>query len=216
MGFYDRHILPRILDLAMGMEPIARQRAKVVPLARGRVLEVGIGSGRNLAFYDRSAVDHLFALDPSPELRALAEPRARAAGFRLAGDPAGDGPALEYVGLRGEEIPLETDAVDTIVVTYTICTIPDAARALGEMRRVLRPDGRLLFSEHGRAPDASVARWQQRLTPMWRRFAGGCHLDRAIPTLLESAGFALDDLQSRYLPGPRPMTFTYWGIASPR
>src|SRR3569832_2370886 len=156
MGLYDRYVLPRILNYVMHDKPIMRQRAKVVPLAQGRVLEIGIGSGLNLSFYDRGRIAKLWGLEPSEELRRIARERARAAGMDV-----------EFLGLPGEQIPLEDGSVDTVVTTYTLCTIPDVARALGEMRRVLVPGGTMLFSEHGRAPDVGVARWQDRLDCVW-------------------------------------------------
>lgn len=205
MGFYDRHILPHVINLACGVKPIRYQREKVVPQAQGRVLEVGIGSGLNLPFYDPARVEKLWGLEPAPEIRRMAEKKA-------AGSPI----PVEFIDLPGETIPLEDNSVDTVVTTYTLCTIPDAVRALHEMRRVLKTGGQLLFSEHGRAPDAAVRRWQDRLTPMWKRIGGGCHLNRDIPELLRQGGFAVDRLETMYLPGPRPMTFTYWGAAIPR
>jgi len=203
MGFYDRYVLPRLIDAACGAKPIRYQRRKVVPEARGRVLEVGIGSGLNLPFYDPAKVERLWGLEPAAAIRRLAEEKAQRAPF-----------PVEFIDLPGEEISLEAASVDTVVVTYTLCTIPDAVAALREMRRVLRAGGRLLFSEHGRAPDASVARWQDRLTPVWRRIGGGCHLNRDIPALLRQGGFSIDRLETMYVPGPRPMSFTYWGAAS--
>jgi len=203
MGVYDRYVLPKLLDFAMRQKPIMMQREKVVPQATGRVLEIGIGSGLNLAFYDQSRVAKLWGLDPSEELRRIARTRAEAAGIEV-----------EFLGLPGEQIPLDAGSVDTVVSTYTMCTIPDVARALGEMRRVLAPGGTLVFSEHGRAPDASVARWQNRLDGLWGKIAGGCHLNREIATLLRDTGFRVDALDTAYLPGPRPFTFTYWGSAS--
>jgi len=203
-GLYERWVLPRLLDLAMRQPPITRQREKVVPRARGRVLEVGIGSGLNLAHYDRGRVEKLWALDPSPELTRVARRRAVLAGVEV-----------DFVGLDGACIPLESGSVDTVLTTYTLCTIPDVAIALEEMRRVLRPDGRLIFAEHGRAPDAEVVRWQDRLNPLWKRLAGGCHLNRAVPELIGSAGFRLEGVETLYLPGPRPMTYNYWGEAVP-
>ena len=205
MGFYDRHILPHVINLACGVKPIRYQRQKVVPQAEGRVLEVGIGSGLNLPFYDPARVEKLWGLEPAPEIRRMAEKAAAGAPF-----------PVEFIDLPGETIPLEPGSVDTVVITYTLCTIPDAVRALHEMRRVLKPGGQLLFAEHGRAPDASVRRWQDRLTPIWKRIGGGCHLNRDIPKLLEQGGFAIDRLETMYLPGPRPMTFNYWGAAVPR
>lgn len=205
MGFYDRHVLPHVINLACGVKPIRYQRQKVVPQAEGRVLEVGIGSGLNLPFYDPSKVEKLWGLEPAEEIRRMAEKKAAGAGF-----------PVEFIGLPGEAIPLDAGSVDTVVTTYTLCTIPDAVAALREMHRVLRPGGRLLFSEHGRAPDAAVRRWQARLNPLWTRIAGGCRLDRDIPELLRAGGFAVDRLETMYVPGPRPLTFTYWGAASPR
>lgn len=203
-SLYERWILPRLLDFAMRQEPIARQRAKVVPRARGRVLEIGIGSGLNLPFYDRSRVEALVGIEPAAELRALATVRARESGLDC-----------RLLDASAEDIPLDDRSVDTVVTTYTLCTIPDAPRALAEMRRVLRPGGELLFSEHGRAPDASVRRWQDRLNPLWRRIGGGCNLNRQIDALVRDAGFSIAGVDSMYVPGPRPMTFTTWGAATP-
>jgi len=203
MGLYDRYVLPKVLDFAMRQKPITLQRQKVVPQARGRVLEIGIGSGLNLGFYDRTQVQKLWGLDPSEELRRLARERARAANIDV-----------DFLGLPSEQIPLEDASIDTVVSTYTLCTIPDVARALGEMRRVLAPDGVLLFSEHGRAPDASVERWQNRLDRVWGKIAGGCHLNRSVADLIRDAGFRIDTLDTMYLPGPRPFTYTFWGRAS--
>jgi ubiquinone/menaquinone biosynthesis C-methylase UbiE len=203
MGFYTRHVLPRLLDLSCGMKPVRKQREKVVPRAHGRVLEVGIGSGLNLAHYDRERVSALIGLEPSPEMRRIAERRARAAGIDV-----------QWLGLEAERIPLPDRSIDSIVVTYTLCTIDDAAAALCEMRRVLAPGGALLFSEHGRAPDPKVARIQDRLTPYWQRIGGGCRLNRDIPALLGAAGFELAELETMYLPGaPRAMGYTFWGSA---
>jgi ubiquinone/menaquinone biosynthesis C-methylase UbiE len=203
MGFYDRYVLPHVLDLACGTKPVRKQRAKVVPKAHGRVLEVGVGSGLNLPYYDKEKVSALIGLDPSPELRRMAERRAK--------DAALD---VQWLSLEAERIPLEDASVDSIVITYTLCTIADAQAALREMRRVLRRDGELFFSEHGRAPDEGVARTQDRITPYWKRFAGGCELNRDIPALLRDAGFAIDNLQTMYVPGtPRFAGYTYWGAA---
>jgi ubiquinone/menaquinone biosynthesis C-methylase UbiE len=203
-GWYDRHILPYVLDLACGIKAVRKQREKVVPLARGRVLEIGIGTGLNAAHYDRALVGKITGLDPAMQMHGLARKRIARAGLDV-----------ELVGLSAEKIPLPGASFDTVVVTYTLCTIPDPVAALREMRRVLKPDGRLIFCEHGRAPDDSVRRWQERLTPYWKPLAGGCHLDRDVPALLREAGFRSDDLQTRYLPGPRPLTFNYWGTAVP-
>jgi ubiquinone/menaquinone biosynthesis C-methylase UbiE len=203
MGFYERRVLPALIDFSMRQRPIMKQRAKVVPLARGKVLEVGIGSGLNLQFYKPEQVERVWGLDPSIELQKRALSRAAAAGVQV-----------EFVGLSGEEIPIESAFFDTVVVTYTLCSIPDVSRALGEMARVLKPDGRFLFSEHGVAPDPHVSRRQHSFDPWWSRLAGGCHLTRPVPELLRRAGFRLEELNAAYLPGPKPLTYNYWGVAS--
>jgi ubiquinone/menaquinone biosynthesis C-methylase UbiE len=203
MGLYNRYVLPRLLDYAMRDKPIMRQRAKVVPLANGRVLEIGVGSGLNLSFYDKSKVDEVVGLDPSPELNVMARKRAAEAGLDV-----------DWLALSSERIPLPDASVDSIVITYTMCTIPDVHSALLEMRRVLRSGAHMYFSEHGRAPDASVRKWQDRLNPMWGRIAGGCNINRDVPRMLEDAGLHIDQIDTMYLPGPRPLTYTYWGSAS--
>ena len=202
MGFYSRFILPRVINLACGARPTMRQREKIVPKAAGRVLEIGIGSGLNLPYYDTDRVSQLWGLDPSPELWALA--RQRVAGLPL--EP-------EFVQAGAEDIPLPAGSVDTVLVTYTLCSIPNVDLALREVRRVLHADGQLLFCEHGLAPDRGVRRWQERMNPLWRRIGGGCHLNRDIPYLLERAGFKIRALDTMYIPGWRPASFNYWGAA---
>ena len=201
-NWYERHVLPYLTDLACGVKPIRRQRRKVVPLARGRVLEIGIGTGLNLEHYDKARVEKIVGVDPALEMHRLARKRIAKAGM-----------PVELVGLSAEKIPFEAGTFDTVVVTYSLCTIPDPLAALGEMRRVLKPGGRLIFCEHGLAPDPSVRRWQDRLTPLWSKVAGGCHLNRDIPALLKEAGFRSTDMETMYLPGPRPLTYNYWGTA---
>lgn len=205
MGLYSRHILPRVIHFTCGLKPNMRQREKVVPHARGRVLEVGIGSGLNLPFYDPANVSKVWGLDPAPEMTRIAERAARSLSFEV-----------EFIGLPGDEIPLEDSSVDTVVVTYTLCTIPDTTAALRQMSRVLRPGGELLFCEHGAAPDARVRRWQDRLNPLWKRVGGGCNLNRPIPALIEAGGFRIKSLDTMYIPGWRPASFNFWGIAVPR
>jgi ubiquinone/menaquinone biosynthesis C-methylase UbiE len=202
MGFYAERVLPHLLNLAMRSQDLAAYRRRVVPAARGRVLEIGIGSGLNLPFYG-SEVDEVIGLDPSSPLLAMAEKQAR----------AGRTPVMMLHG-SAEMVPLEDASVDTVLTTWTLCSIPDARAALSEIRRVLKPAGELVFVEHGKAPDQAVARWQDRLTPLWRPIAGGCHLNRPIASLIGDAGFALRDLRCGYMRGPRPFTFMYEGRAA--
>ena len=206
MGFYENRILPWLLDAACGTGPVEKQRAKVVPQAEGRVLEVGMGSGLNLPFYDPSRVELVWGLEPSEGMRRRAE-------SRLAVSPV----EVKWIALPSEEIPLEDESADTVLLTYTLCSVPDFRRALAQMRRVLKPTGRLLFSEHGVAPDEGVRRWQERINPLWKRLAGGCHLNRDIPGALREAGFEVPQLETMYLPGtPSFAGFQYWGYATRR
>jgi ubiquinone/menaquinone biosynthesis C-methylase UbiE len=205
MGLYSKYVLPKLVHMACSSKPSMRQREKIVPLAEGRVLEIGIGSGLNLPYYDESKVTRIWGLDPSPELTKRAQHAARAVGIEV-----------EFIGLPGENVPLETGSVDTVLVTYTLCTIPETRPALQEMARVLKPGGQLLFCEHGVAPDASVRRWQDRINPVWKRFGGGCNLNRPIPELIEQGGFRIRDLDTMYIPGWRPGSFNYWGAAVPQ
>ena len=204
MGLYERFCWAPLLDFVMRQEPITRQREKVVPRARGRVLEVGMGSGLNLAVYDRARVGAIAALEPSLALREVARSRAAERGL-----------TVDFIGLDGEQIPADDRSFDTVVTTFTLCSIPDAPRALAEMRRVLKPDGQLLFAEHGVSPDVGIARWQHRVNGVWRVISGGCNLDRPIPDLIRSAGFRIAELDALYLPGPKLLTYNYWGAAVP-
>jgi len=201
MGVYERRILPWLLDLAMRQQLLEPHRRRIVAKAAGRVLEIGVGSGLNLPLYGAAARE-IIGLDSSPELLDRARQAARRAGNRVT-----------LVDGSAEALPVEDRSIDTVLTTWTLCSIRDVARALAEVRRVLRPDGQLLFVEHGRAPDAGVARWQDRLTPLWRRLAGGCHLNRPIGTLIAEAGFAIDELDTGYIEGPKALTFTYEGRA---
>jgi len=204
MGFYDKHLLPRVVHFTCGLKPAMKQRQKVVPLADGKVLEIGIGSGLNIPFYDARRVEHLWGLDPSADMWAIAQKNAEAHHLDA-----------EFIQSGAESIPLANGSADTVVMTYTMCTIPEVEASLAEIRRVLKPDGRLLFCEHGRAPDAGVRRWQDRLNPVWGVLGGGCNLNRPINELLEQAGFHSTDLQTMYIPGWKPACFNYWGSARP-
>ncbi len=203
MGFYDHYILPRVINLACSSKPNMKQRQKIVPLAEGEVLEIGMGSGLNLGFYDRSKVRKVWGLEPSAGMRQLARKNFSGADLEL-----------EVIDLPGEEIPLDTNSIDSVVVTYTLCTIPDVQRALQGMHRVLRPGGKLLFCEHGIAPDEAVRKWQNRINPGWRKLAGGCNVNRDIPQLLKSSGFRVDVDERMYIPGVRFLSYNYWGSAA--
>lgn len=202
MSFYERYLLPYLIDVACGIKPVQRQRAKIVPHATGRVLEIGIGTGRNLPYYDKDKLEALYGLDPAAAMHRLARKRIRESGIDV-----------HLLTLSAEEIPEPDGSFDTLVMTFTLCSIAEPVKAVREMKRVLRPGGKLLFCEHGLAPDASVRKWQQRLTPIWKPFAGGCHLDRDITALLREGGLRIAELETLYLPGPKALTFNYWGTA---
>jgi len=203
MSFYDDHILPHVINMACGTKPVLKQREKIVPHAEGRILEIGMGSGINIPYYNPEKVEKVWGLEPSEGMRRKAQPRVEAAPFDL-----------EWLGLPGEEIPLDDNSADTIVLTYTLCTIPDWRAAVDQMRRVLKPGGKLLFSEHGKAPDEAVLKWQNRINPLWMKMAGGCQLNRDIPKLLREGGFNIKQLDSMYVPStPKVAGYTYWGYA---
>jgi ubiquinone/menaquinone biosynthesis C-methylase UbiE len=203
MSFYQSHVLPYLLHLVMRQKQLLPFRRRVIGAAEGRVLEIGIGSGLNLPLYGSNA-RFVIGLEPSPELLRMA--------LKRAGNPS---VAVELLEASAEMMPLDDGSVDTVVTTWTLCTIPHAPRALFEMRRVLKPDGALLFVEHGRAPEPNVVRWQDRLDPLWSRVAGGCHLNRKIDDLISSSGFRIDSLTNARLPGLRTHTFLYEGRARP-
>lgn len=202
MRFYEDRVLPNLINFACSRKPNQKQREKVVPLAEGDVLEVGFGSGLNLPFYDKGKIRRIWALEPSEGMRRKAQPVVDASGLDV-----------EFIALPGESIPLEANSLDTVLVTYTLCTIPDAITALEGMRRVLKPGGSLLFCEHGIAPDETVRRWQRRLNRTWGRVAGGCNLDRDIPDLIRKGGFELVADERMYIPGLKMLCYNYWGRA---
>ena len=203
MSFYRDRVLPYLINLAMRNRRLLPYRERVLSAAEGRVLEIGIGSGLNLPFYP-ARVSEIVGLEPAPRLAAMARRASARSSFPVA-----------FIEGSAEAIPLDHNSFDTVVTTWTLCSVPDAERALGEMHRVLKPGGRLLFAEHGRAPEAGVRKWQGRLTPLWKRITGGCHLNRPIDTLIENAGFDIEVLETGYMQGPRPMTFMYEGRARP-
>ena len=203
MGFYQEQVLPWLVHLSMRQRRLAPYRSRVVSSATGRVLEVGIGSGLNLPFYGNTVAE-IIGLEPSPKLLDMA-----AAAPRKSQIP------LWLIEGTAEAIPIEEKSVDAVVTTWTMCSIPEIQSALHETRRVLRPDGHLLFVEHGRAPEPGVRWWQDHLTPAWKHLSGGCHLNRAIEELIESAGFRIERLDRGYMQGPKLMTFMYEGSARP-
>lgn len=203
MGIYAKYVLPKLIHLAMQNKPIMRERAKFVPLAFGTVIEIGIGSGLNIPFYPRT-IKKLCGLDPSPELQKMAHRRAAAAPFPVV-----------FIEGSAEDIPMADETFDTVVTTWTLCTIPNPVKALREMKRVLKAGGELMFIEHGRSPDPDVFAWQNRLNPLWNRFAGGCHLNRKIDDLIVEAGFHITQIEAAYGKGPKPFTFLYKGVAQP-
>ena len=202
MGFYAKHVLPRCLDMACGIGPISKQREKVVPHAEGLVLEIGIGSGQNLPFYNADKVSKIIGVDPDEHIWKRGKARRKACPIEI-----------ERIGLSGEDIPLEKNLADTVVVTYSLCTIPDPIKALNEMTRILKPGGKILFTEHGKAPDAKVHTWQNRIDPLWKTIAGGCHSGRDIPELFRQANLKFDTLEEMYIPGPKVLGYNYWGAA---
>lgn len=203
MGFYDDKILPRLINVACAAKPNMKQREKIVPLAEGDVLEIGFGSGLNVPYYDTQKVRKVFGLEPSAGMRALAAERVAESALDI-----------EFIDLPGEQIPLQANSVDTVLMTYTLCTIEDVEAALEGMRRVLKPAGKLLFCEHGKAPDEGVFRWQNRLNPLWKKIGGGCNMNRDIPALIEAGGFRITADERMYIPGPRVLCYNYWGSAN--
>jgi ubiquinone/menaquinone biosynthesis C-methylase UbiE len=199
--FYEQRVLPHLVHWSMRQQTFTEYRSRVLRGAKGCVLEIGMGSGLNLPFYS-GVVRHVIGLEPSPQLLSMARRASNAA-------PQ----PIELLQASAEDIPLESERVDTVVSTWTLCSIPDVGRALGEIRRVLKTGGHLLFVEHGLSPDPRVRRWQDRLTPLWKRIAGGCHLNRPIAQYIEEAGFRLEQIHTSYMTGPRPMTFMYEGVA---
>ena len=204
MEFYDRHVMPWLIDKACALSVVSAQRQKVVPRATGVVMEVGIGSGLNLPYYDPNQVSKIIGVDPDDQLW-------KRSARRRSSLPV----PVERIGLSGERIALPSESADTVVVTYSLCTIPDPVAALTEMRRILKSGGELLFLEHGEAPSQRVRKWQRRIDPVWKKLAGGCHSGRPIPNLLEEAGWKVHRLEEAYIPGPKVLAYNYWGAARP-
>lgn len=203
MRFYEERILPHLVNKACATSQVRQLRSQMVPHARGRVLEVGMGSGLNLEFYNREQVDMVYGLEPSEGMRRKAIPN-------IGKSPV----AVEWLSLPGEQIPLPDDSIDTVLLTFTLCTIPDWRKALEQMKRVLKPGGELLFLEHGEAPHEGTRKWQHRITPAWKKFAGGCHLNRHIADLITHSGFEIQELENLYMPNaPKIAGYLYKGRA---
>jgi len=203
MRFYEERILPHLVDKACSMGQVRHLRSQIVPHAHGRVLEVGMGSGLNLEFYNRDQVDMVYGLEPSEGMRRKAIPN-------IDRSPV----SVEWLSLPGEQIPLPDESIDTVLLTFTLCTIPDWRKALEQMKRVLKPGGDLLFLEHGEAPHEATRKWQNRITPAWKKVAGGCHLNRHIADLITHAGFEIQELENLYMPNaPKIAGYLYKGRA---
>ncbi|MDE2487052.1 MAG: class I SAM-dependent methyltransferase [Alphaproteobacteria bacterium] len=204
-SLYDRFVLPKLLGFACSSPPMMKQRTKVVPKAEGRVLELGIGMGLNLRYYDPARVKEVMGVDPSPELRLAAQAAEREPGLKVRIDEG-----------TAEALPFEDKSFDTVVCTFTLCSVCTPPLALAEARRVLKPGGRFLFCEHGLAPDQGVAKWQHRIEPFWKKIAGGCHLTRPVAKAIEGAGFKVETLETMYVPKtPRFAGWNEWGSARP-
>jgi len=205
MSFYEKYILPRFLNCACASEPITYQRKKVVPLAEGKILEVGIGSGLNLPFYNKSKIEEIWGIDPSEELNAMAKKVAIKEDINV-----------NFITSSAEDIPFPNDYFDTVLITYTMCTIPSVLKANKEIRRVLKRSGKMIFCEHGVSPDENIKKWQKRLNSIWGKIAGGCNINRNIPVLIKSSGFKIVEMDEMYLPKtPRIAGYNYWGYAKP-
>jgi ubiquinone/menaquinone biosynthesis C-methylase UbiE len=205
MSFYEKYILPRFLNCACASEPITYQRKKVVPLAEGKILEVGIGSGLNLPFYNKSKIIEIWGIDPSEELNAMAK--------RVAAE---ENINVKFITSSAEDIPFPNNYFDTVLITYTMCTIPNVLQANEEIKRVLKSNGKMIFCEHGVSPDENIKKWQKRLNSIWSKIAGGCNINRNIPMLIKSSGFKIEEMDEMYLPKtPKIAGYNYWGYAKP-
>ena len=201
---YEKYVLPKLLDCCCSTKPINYQRKKIVPNASGNILEIGIGSGLNLPFYEKSKINNLYGIDPSSELCDMAK--------KSASDHEID---VNLLINGAEEIELPKDSIDTVVMTYTLCTIPNPIEALKEIKRVMKADAKMLFCEHGTAPDKNILKWQNRINPIWGKLFGGCNINRDIPSILKESGFKINTLDQMYLPGtPKIVGYNYWGEAT--
>ena len=203
-ALYEKLLLPKLCDKCCGTKPINYQRNKVVPLAKGVVLEVGVGSGLNIPFYNKNNIEKIIGLDPSEELNVLAK--------KVAND---NGIQIDFLINGAEDIALSDNSVDTILITYTLCTISDVNKSMSEMKRVLKSDGKFIFCEHGIAPDINIIKWQSRINPIWGIFFGGCNINRHIPKIITDGGFNITNINQMYLPStPKIVGYNYWGEAN--
>ena len=202
MGLYNKYILPKVIDWTCKQSPNMKQREKVIPLASGNVLEIGIGSGLNLPFYDKMKVKHLTAIDPSVDIwnKNIIDTQ----GFPF---------EFEFIHTSADNIQTDNNSFDAVVITYTLCSIPDTDKAFDEIKRVLKTNGKLIFCEHGKAPDRAIERWQNFINPVWKRLGGGCNLNRDIPSIINNNGLKINKLETMYIPGWKPASFNYWGTA---
>tara|TARA_B100001094_G_C17807194_1_gene612039 strand:- start:59 stop:685 length:627 start_codon:yes stop_codon:yes gene_type:complete len=201
---YEKFVLPKLCDKCCGTKPINYQRKKIVPLAKGVVLEIGVGSGLNIPFYNKNNVEKIIGLDPSEQLNVLAK--------KVADDNKIE---IDFIISGAEDISLPDDSIDTILITYTLCTIPDVDKSMSEMKRVLKPNGKFIFCEHGIAPDKNIIRWQRRINPIWGVFFGGCNINRNIPKIISEGGFDITNINQMYLPStPKIVGYNYWGEAN--
>ncbi len=202
MGLYNKYVVPRLIDWSCKSNPNMKQREKVIPSASGNVLEIGVGSGLNLPFYNKDIVNHLTAIDPSEDNWQQNVVDTQSLSFDF-----------EFIKAFAEAIPADNNSFDTVVITYTLCSIPDTNKALTEVRRVLKTNGKLLFCEHGKAPDRATQMWQNGLNPLWKHLGGGCNLNRDIPLIFQENGFKMNKIETMYIPGWKPACFNYWGEA---
>ena len=205
MNIYKKYILPQLTHWICSQHDISVVRMEYVPLAKGRILEVGMGSGLNLPYYDPAKVKKIWGLDPSVQLMKIAKKKAAKAPF-----------PVEFIERSGEDIPIDNKSMDTVLVTYSLCSIPDILKALNEMNRVLKPGGMLIFCEHGKAPDKVIMKWQDRINPTWTKISGGCHINRNIIRLVRENGFKIIKSESKYSSPFKLISFNYRGIAVPR
>ena len=203
-SMYNKYVVPKLLDVCCSTKPIKYQRNKIVPHAKGEVLEIGIGSGLNLPYYNKSSVKKVYGLDPSEELNEIALKNASEINLDI-----------DFIISGAEEIKLPSKSIDTVLITYTLCTIPEFKIALKEIKRVLKDDGIMLFCEHGLAPDKNISKWQNRINPLWGKLFGGCNINRNIPHIIQESGLNIKKLEQMYLPStPKIVAYNYWGVAS--